>query len=37
MERDNFKVKMDTFIPYWEGPVMVEGTHGGKGYLEVTM
>ncbi|MFA8386822.1 MAG: lipocalin-like domain-containing protein [Pelagibaca sp.] len=23
-------------IPYWEGPVTVEGTHEGRGYLEMT-
>lgn len=23
-------------IPYWEGPVMVEGSHEGRGYLEMT-
>ena len=28
---------MKTFIPYWEGPVTIDGTHTGSGYLEVTM
>ncbi|CDF94309.1 MULTISPECIES: lipocalin-like domain-containing protein [unclassified Pseudomonas] len=23
-------------IPYWEGPVQVNGSHGGSGYLEMT-
>lgn len=27
---------MDTSFPYWEGPVTVEGTHPGRGYLEMT-
>lgn len=27
---------MDTVFPYWEGPVSVSGTHGGRGYLEMT-
>lgn len=27
---------MDTSFPYWEGPVMVSGTHTGRGYLEMT-
>ena len=27
---------MDLRIPYWEGPVRVSGSHGGKGYLEMT-
>ncbi|WP_395598963.1 lipocalin-like domain-containing protein [Pseudomonas sp. A1437] len=27
---------MDLRIPYWEGPVSVSGSHGGKGYLEMT-
>lgn len=25
-----------TAFPYWEGPVTVEGSHGGEGYLELT-
>lgn len=25
-----------TAFPYWEGPVVVEGTHEGEGYLELT-
>ncbi|SHH75385.1 lipocalin-like domain-containing protein [Marivita hallyeonensis] len=27
---------MGVSIPYWEGPVTVEGSHSGKGYLEMT-
>jgi len=27
---------MDTSVPYWEGPVRIEGSHGGRGYLEMT-
>lgn len=27
---------MDTSIPYWEGPVQVNGSHNGVGYLEMT-
>ncbi len=27
---------METAVPYWEGPVTVTGSHGGKGYLEMT-
>jgi predicted secreted hydrolase len=27
---------MPTIVPYWEGPVTVEGTHSGVGYLEMT-
>lgn len=27
---------MDTVFPYWEGNVLVEGSHTGKGYLEMT-
>jgi predicted secreted hydrolase len=27
---------MDLTIPYWEGPVTVEGSHTGMGYLEMT-
>ena len=23
-------------VPYWEGPVIVEGSHAGRGYLEMT-
>lgn len=27
---------MDVSVPYWEGPVTVTGSHGGRGYLEMT-
>ena len=27
---------MATSVPYWEGPVTVEGSHTGRGYLEMT-
>lgn len=27
---------MDTRISYWEGPVRIEGTHPGRGYVEMT-
>ena len=27
---------MDLSVPYWEGPVRVEGSHRGEGYLEMT-
>lgn len=27
---------MDVLVPYWEGPVTVEGSHSGRGYLEMT-
>lgn len=27
---------MDTSIPYWEGPISIEGSHTGTGYLEMT-
>ncbi|MBD3678299.1 MAG: iron ABC transporter permease [Rhodobacteraceae bacterium] len=27
---------MDTVFPYWEGPIMITGTHSGRGYLEMT-
>ena len=27
---------MGTAFPYWEGPIRIEGTHEGMGYLEMT-
>ena len=27
---------MDTLFPYWEGPIRITGSHGGRGYLEMT-
>ena len=28
--------EMNTTYPYWEGPILFEGTHAGNGYLEMT-
>ena len=27
---------MGTLVPYWEGPIRIEGSHPGRGYLEMT-
>jgi predicted secreted hydrolase len=27
---------MATSFPYWEGPIRFEGSHHGRGYLEMT-
>ena len=27
---------MQTTVPYWEGPIFFEGSHRGRGYLEMT-
>ena len=27
---------MDTSVPYWEGQIIVQGSHTGRGYLEMT-
>ena len=27
---------METSFAYWEGPVRIEGSHAGRGYLEMT-
>lgn len=27
---------MDTQVSYWEGPVIIEGSHPGRGYVEMT-
>lgn len=32
----NDRAWMGTGIPYWEGPVQIEGSHSGRGYLEMT-
>jgi predicted secreted hydrolase len=32
----NSQAFMDTTVPYWEGPIRITGTHGGRGYLEMT-
>lgn len=36
VEALNPEAWMDLSIPYWEGPVRVQGSHGGRGYLEMT-
>ena len=28
--------RMDTLYPYWEGPIIFDGSHKGVGYLEMT-
>lgn len=32
----NPRAWMATTVPYWEGPIRVEGSHRGRGYLEMT-
>ncbi len=32
----NPRAWMQTSVPYWEGPVRVDGSHQGRGYLEMT-
>ncbi|NVN80356.1 lipocalin-like domain-containing protein [Vibrio sp. Scap16] len=32
----NPKAKMPLSVPYWEGPITIEGTHYGTGYMELT-
>lgn len=32
----NPNAKVPLSISYWEGPVMVSGSHGGEGYMELT-
>ncbi|SFB82525.1 Predicted secreted hydrolase [Marinospirillum celere] len=32
----NAKSFMDTLVPYWEGPIFFEGSHQGRGFLEMT-
>jgi len=27
---------VDTLVPYWEGPIILSGSHKGFGYLEMT-
>lgn len=27
---------MATSVPYWEGPITLQGSHAAKGYLEMT-
>ncbi|EDZ42940.1 conserved hypothetical protein [Rhodobacteraceae bacterium HTCC2083] len=32
----NTQAWMATSVPYWEGPISIEGSHSGVGYLEMT-
>ncbi|MDZ4759710.1 MAG: lipocalin-like domain-containing protein [Alphaproteobacteria bacterium] len=32
----NPRAWMATSVPYWEGPISFDGTHAGRGYLEMT-
>ncbi|MEX3071524.1 lipocalin-like domain-containing protein [Vibrio alginolyticus] len=32
----NPNAKMPLTVPYWEGPVTIEGSHSGTGYMELT-
>ncbi|MEZ8842629.1 lipocalin-like domain-containing protein [Vibrio splendidus] len=32
----NPEAKMPLSVPYWEGPIVIEGTHSGTGYMELT-
>ena len=36
LEAVNPRAWMGTSFPYWEGPVRLSGSHGGRGYLEMT-
>ncbi|WP_300019326.1 lipocalin-like domain-containing protein [uncultured Roseobacter sp.] len=36
VEAINPQAWMATSIPYWEGPVVISGSHKGRGYLEMT-
>jgi predicted secreted hydrolase len=36
VEALNPQAWMDVSVPYWEGPVHVDGSHRGRGYLEMT-
>ena len=36
VEAMNDQAWMTTSVAYWEGPVRVSGSHGGRGYLEMT-
>ncbi|MEP1206035.1 MAG: lipocalin-like domain-containing protein [Rhizobiaceae bacterium] len=36
IEALNNNAWMDTSFPYWEGPVVISGSHSGTGYLEMT-
>jgi predicted secreted hydrolase len=32
----NPNAKMPLSVPYWEGPVTIQGSHSGSGYMELT-
>ncbi|MEZ8123092.1 lipocalin-like domain-containing protein [Vibrio splendidus] len=32
----NPEAKMPLSVPYWEGPIMIKGSHSGSGYMELT-
>jgi predicted secreted hydrolase len=32
----NPNAKMPLSVPYWEGPVRIDGSHYGTGYMELT-
>ncbi|MEZ8862381.1 lipocalin-like domain-containing protein [Vibrio sp. 10N.247.311.51] len=32
----NPNAKMPLSVPYWEGPIMIKGSHSGSGYMELT-
>ncbi len=32
----NARSWMGTAFPYWEGPIRFQGSHAGRGYLEMT-
>lgn len=32
----NPKAKMPLSVPYWEGPIIIKGSHSGAGYMELT-
>jgi predicted secreted hydrolase len=36
VEATQARAWMGTSFPYWEGPVRINGSHGGRGYLEMT-
>lgn len=36
VEALNPEAWMGTSIPYWEGPILLDGSHQGSGYLEMT-
>ncbi|PMH32309.1 hydrolase [Vibrio lentus] len=32
----NPEAKMPLSVPYWEGPIVIKGSHSGSGYMELT-